>query len=186
MALIPQHVPTDEFYPYDVLQSSRECLKALKKFPEWKDLEMHFFEILFRVFDDMENETPFSVTWHSSTPRIHLKENQKYEYRRPVWQIIFDTVNKNRPTQPFHNQKEAAVFLKEQLSLFGRNVKFEEWINKTRHELLMMGLAVSFSGNDELDVNISFGQEITGWNARVFLESFIKDLITKLEENEKK
>lgn len=181
MTLMPKIYETDGMYKFYAERFSGECLDFLNKQVSFPD-DIRCFQRFSTILEDMELETPFRAS-HPSKEDWSIGD--RFYYRRPVWQAIFETINSvmiRAGHTPFSDQKECARFLKEQFQLLHRHVKFVNWMEKSRSEMVRMGLLVSFKGDAEAHVCINFNQGAVGAKAKRILKFFFKDLHKKLEQ----
>lgn len=187
MSLAPQHIPSDEFYAYDVRDCCERCLDFFRNSPTSYPEDVSCFDAFFRVLDDMENEKPFSFTvYESKRSFLPLTEDGKFKHRRPVWQVIAGaSAEVFRIT--FQDQKECATSLKERITLCLKYLVIHAWLKRSKKEINIPGLSLLISDknlveNEEVAITIICHPHLTGLVTMELMQLFFTNLASRLEE----
>lgn len=180
MSIMPKIFETDKLYQFETVHLSKRCLDFLNLYPSFPE-DISCFNGFMGILEEMEYETPFRASHPSREEPFPFSEKDKFKYRRPVWQAIFETVNSLRGEQ-FPDQQSCAIFLKEQLHLLHRYIKFVDWMQRSRKEMMGLNLTISFAGQTA-DVSVDPNLENIGFNAKQFSDRFFKKVLEKLSEN---
>ncbi len=192
MSIFPRHIQTDLGYKVDVLFSCKCLLDILNGIED--SVGINSANYLWRVFDEMENNFPFTPAWDSREPRQFLRKGEEFRYRAPVWKIFLEVTNRINGFNDFQenpsfvDSKTCAAFLKEQIRLYDKHTKLQAWSEKAKEEIEKLGLTISFSGLDHkirtpADVDVDFKPKKTGRLAIIFFKYFLQETIVELEKN---
>lgn len=180
MSIMGRSVPNDSSYPINVLL----VLQDVKKWLDEKKKSDEFALVRFKRFlAEAKNEEPFAPgRLDSREPPPNIMPEERFRYRRQVWQFVRDELNVTGGLFRFPF-KEQVEYLDEQLDVCFQYAKYQTALERFRTEVEAVELsfrAGPFEGFLDDDVVVLGALQEKGATAHEFATKILNALVSDL------
>lgn len=183
MSIMGRTIPSDAMYPINALVAVKDVKKWLDK---EKGGEEFSLERLHRILQTMVDETPFSPGRFDSreSPTI-VSGDEKFRYRRPVWDLIAGEIEATNATEPV-SSKVKAEWLSGQLGLCMQYGRYRAALETFRDEVTSLNLSFQegpYEGFLDEDVVVLGSFKEKGENAIRVVREIVDELVPALTKH---
>lgn len=137
MSITGRTIQTDVLYSTFTLTALEDTKRWLEN-RDWSNAQA--FSNLYNILQEMEDETPYQPDWNSSESSQHVSEEEKFKYRRPVWQLIQTAID-DLVGIPATSPKVYPRYLRDKLSLCFKYRQYKTALEDFRERVVGLGLS---------------------------------------------